>query len=352
MKLRTLLVLVVTAAGLLVVALVANREPRETSRAGDAGGLLVPGLEEQLNSITGITVTGAGGKTIATLNRDEQRWTVAERDNYPADMGRIRQNLRALAGAVKVEEKTSNPEFYERLGLEDPARPSARGVELTLKGTGEPLQVIIGDNRAGSEEFTYVRLATDARSWMVRGRFDPGRTTAEWLDRQLLDIPATRVQSVTITHPGTDILRVARAKPDDASFVVQNLPRGRRESYPGVADPLGGVLASLQLEDVSTRATLGQNPGKPTVTRFTTFDGLLIEASGWPTPDGIRFTFSASTDKSLAVKSGQEKAFPDSIRQAEAINARLGGWVYTLPSFSTELLTRRQADLLATTDQP
>lgn len=344
MKLRTLWLLAVAVAVLLLVALVSTRSPEGPADAGP-GGLLLPGLEAGLNSITGITVRGAGDKTIATLVRGDERWTVAERDHYPADVGRIRQNLRALAGAVKVEEKTSNPEFYERLGLEDPARPSARGVELTLTGTAAPVQVIIGDNRAGSDEYTYVRVAGEARSWMVRGRFDPGRSTAQWLDQGLLDIPASRVQSVTITHPGLPILRIARGKPDEAGFAILALPTGRQASYPGVADALGGALASLQLEDVAPRAALGTAPGKPVVARFATFDGLVIEASGWRTPDGTRFTFIASADEGLAERSGKDPA--EAAREAEAINARLGGWLYTLPSFNTEQLTQRLADLTA-----
>ena len=37
----------------------------------------------------------------------------------------------------------------------------------------------------------------------------------------------------------------------------------------------------------------------------------------------------------------------DAANEAAALNARLGGWVYTLPSYKTEQLTRRLNELLA-----
>jgi hypothetical protein len=59
-----------------------------------------------------------------------------------------------------------------------------------------------------------------------------------------------------------------------------------------------------------------------------------VEASAWGTTDGTRVTFVASGEGAVAP-------------EAAALNARLGGWVYTLPSFRTEQLTRRLRDLLA-----
>jgi len=260
-----------------------------------------------------------------------------------ADVGRLRKNLLALADARIVEEKTSNPEYYERLGVQDLSAESARGLQLTLTGGKEPVDVIIGLNQPGTADLTYVRRAGEPRSWLVRAQFDLGKTGGEWLDRSLTDIPATRIQAVTITHPGLETLRISRlqdagkkeAKPEGtAEFLVADVPAGRELSYPGVANGVAGVLADLQLEDAQTRDALGPDPGKPVVARFVTTDGLTVEASAWRVGDGTRFTFIAS---------GQGEAG----KEASALNARLGGWVYTLPSYKAEQLTRRLQELLA-----
>ena len=82
--------------------------------------------------------------------------------------------------------------------------------------------------------------------------------------------------------------------------------------------------------------------------------GLIVEASAWRTADGTRFSFLASTDQAQAERHASPDAPGiDAVRkEAEAINARLGGWIYTLPGYKTEQFTRRLQDLLAPASSP
>ena len=339
MNRRTLVALVAALAILAAIVAIVLRDAATGS--GDQG-LLVPGLKEQLNGIQRIVVTGPGNTPLATLERGKENWTVVERSSYAADVGRIRRNLLALAEARMVEEKTSNPDFYDRLGVQDVSAATAKGVLLTLTGSGKPVSIIIGQAPSGSTNQTYARRAGEPMSWLVTGQFDLGKTGGEWLDRSLTDLPAGRIQSVTITHPGLETLRISRDPNTDKSaasagmveFLVAGVPAGRELSYPGVANGVAGVLAELELDDAENREVLGANPGKPVVARFVTTDGLAVETSAWRLSDGTRFTFIASGDG-------------DAAKEAAAINARLGGWVYTVPSYKAEQLTRRLQELLA-----
>jgi hypothetical protein len=343
--------LILLLAGLVVLAILALLAG-PGSRPADAQ-LLFPELKVQLNDVSEILVRGPGNQLIATLKRSDARWIVAER-NYPADLGMIRANLLALAEARIVEEKTSTPELYDRLAVQDIALATARGVELELRGTRTPIRLIIGEAAGGSSDMSYVRRSGEPQSWLVSGRLTPGKTTGEWLDRQLLDIPATRIQAVNITHPGADTLRLEKTAREDAEFTVADIPAGRELSYPGVGNALGTLLASLQTDDVHGREALGDNPGKPVVARFSCFDGLIVEASAWRTPEGTRMSFLASVDPAQAERHASAEApAPDAIRaEAAAINARLGGWIYTLPGYKTEQFTRRLQDLLAPAGAP
>jgi len=341
---RSLFWLVGALAALAVLATVALLA-RRPSAAAD--GPLLPGFRDELNDVTRIVVTGPGNAPIATLERGEDRWTVAGQNDYPADVGRIRRNLLALAEARIVEQKTANPEFYERLGVQDVSSASASGVQLSITGDGEPIELIIGGTPSGGGDLAYVRRAGEPVSWLVAARLDLGRTGGEWLDRSLTNIPADRIESVTIDHPGIETLRITRAPPagkpgPDATgapggiveFRVAGVPAGRELSYPGVANGVAGTLADLQLENAETREALGHAPGKPVVARFVTTDGLVVETSAWRLADGTRITFNASG------KGAAEK-------EAAELNARLGGWVYTVPSYKAEQLTRRLNELLA-----
>ena len=335
MNRRTLVVLLAALAILAVIAGVVLRDGRTVNRDQ---ALLLPGLKEQLNGIQRIVVTGPGNTPIATLERGTDSWAVVERNNYPADVGRIRKNLLALAEARIIEEKTSDPAYYDRLGVEDLSSTEAGGLQLTLDGGPEPVSVIIGLPPPGTSDQTYVRRAAEPNSWLITGQFDLGKTGGDWLDRSLTDIPAERIQSVTISHPGLETVRISRppagGKEGSMEFLVADVPAGRELSYPGVGNGVASALADLQLEDVQTREALGETPGKPVVARFVTTDGLTVETSAWRVSDGTRFTFLASGEGPAG-------------KEATALNARLGGWVYTLPSHKAEQLTSRLQELLA-----
>ena len=51
------------------------REPAETLGTGEP---LVPGLAEGINEVRALKITGAANGVIATLNRSEGGWTIAE----------------------------------------------------------------------------------------------------------------------------------------------------------------------------------------------------------------------------------------------------------------------------------
>lgn len=357
--------LLAALAALAVIAAILAGGNRFGQRGAQA--TLLPGLREHLNDIREIKVTGPGNAVIATLQLVDGRWLLSERSNYPADVGRIRQNLLALADATIVEEKTSNPELYERLGVGDIGDKDGRGLQLEIRqADGTQQAVIIGDAGQGGDR-VYARRAGEAASWLVSGRFDLGRTTGEWLDRNLLDIDAGRVRRVTISHGNAAPLRIVKATRETTDFAVENLPKGRDLTFPSAANSVGGVLSALTLDDVQRADSLPASSSVPVTARFETFDGLIVEFRGVRVPDGTRFTLAASAEPTAAAATApvetktappgepaaagtgkaEPAAAPDPASEAGAINARVGGWAYTLPGFKTEQLTRRLEDLLA-----
>lgn len=331
MNSRTLLRMLVTLAGLVALAVAVSFSQRERSAAGE---LLLPDLRAQINAIDRITVRTGGAATVATLMRRDNGWILAERHDYAADMGRIRKNLIALAEARILEEKTANPEFYHRLDVEDIDKEGAGGLELTLAAGEEQTVILVGRPAAGGDDQVYLRRSGEAASWLVAASLDLPRETSQWLDRRLTDIDAARVRSITISHPGGEVLRIEKATAEAADFTVAGIPAGRQLSYPAVANPVAGALADLTLENAQPAASFAPGATEPVTARFETFDGLVIEAKTWKLAAGDQVALSASATAEAV--------------QAEAadLNARLAGWTYTLPEFKGEQLTRKLADLL------
>ncbi len=292
---RTVTVLAAALVVLGAVALIAQYDPQPPA---PGGGLLLPDLGEDLDQVTRVSVVGAGSAPVATLERGEDgSWSVAEKDGYPADTEKIRRTLISLAEARIVEPKTANPDFYDRLGVEGVEAESAGGVAVTLTGADMPVNVIVGDTEGTSQ--VYVRQADQAQSFLVDRNPDVGNETTDWLATDILAIPGSRMARVTVTHPDGEVVSVSKADPEQSNFNLEEMPPGRELQYASVANVMGNVLSSLNLQDVEPRTETDE---PVTVTEFVTFDGLMITAESVEREDepwvALRAEFRAPAEES------------------------------------------------------
>jgi hypothetical protein len=356
-------------AGLAVLAIVLALVGQQQNRPDTSTGtLLVPGLAESLNDVERVTVTGARAETIATLVRGEAGWNVAEKAGYPADLAKIRQALVALSEARIVEEKTSNPEFHARLGVEAIEAEAATGIAIAIEAPTEFPVLILGDEPKSASR--YARRAAEQASFLIDRNPEIPSTTTQWLATEIVDVPSTSVASVTIQHTDGDEIAISKASADETNFTVVGIPEGRELSYPTVANVIGNALRELKLDDVAP-AIDGAAPS--TVTEFRTFDGLIVTVTSTLDGDTPWLTFAARAEPPAAVAPADAAAAPergaaadeadaaaepapgaapsasaaaDPVAAAAAINARVGGWRYRIPEYQHGQLTRRWADLL------
>lgn len=337
MNRNTLLTLAAVTTALLLIAILVSGPGQQT---GESGALLLPDLKSSLNEIDQITIVGKEGRNIASLEKNDTQWTLAERGSYPVDLGKLRQILITLADAIIIEEKTANPEFYDRLGVEDVAQADASGHRIDLRGATVNASIIIGNSNSGTH--TFVRRAGEPESWLVSGLIELADDPVTWLDRDLIDIPATNIASVTITQPDGGVLRVAQPSPEQSGFEVLDLPKDRKLSYEGIAGTIGGALSNLTLENVQSAAGFQSNQLDPVVARFETFDGLIVEARSYQSDDSLQVLFSAFVSDSAPNTEATTEL-------ADTLTARLAPWVYTLPAHQADQLVSRMDNLLLPT---
>jgi hypothetical protein len=354
-------------AGLAVIAIVlALVGQRQNMPDTSTGTLLLPGLAASLNEIEHVTVNRARAETVATLVRGETGWGVTEKAGYPADLAKIRQALVSLSEARIVEEKTSNPAFHGRLGLEAIEAEAATGVAIAIQAPTEFPVLILGD--APNSASRYVRRATEPASFLIDRNPEIPSTTSQWLATEIVDVPSASVASVTIKHTDGDEISISKASAAETNFTVADIPEGRELSYPTVANVIGNALRELKLDDV---APAGEPTTPSCVTEFRTFDGLVVTVASTLDGDAPWLTFAARAEPSVDappadaaatddVGSPDPEAAPeteqpagaapsvasDAVARAEAINARVGGWRYRIPEYQHGQLTRRWADLL------
>jgi hypothetical protein len=220
--------------------------------------------------------------------------------------------------------------------VESVALATATGTRITLTSPDESIAVVIGDLATSGQRFA--RLENAEQSYQIDRDPAPAREIAAWLDARILDLPNERMRQVTIDHADGERLTLSRTEAGQTNFVIEPIPEGRELMYPGVGNTTGGALQNLRLEDV--RATADDLAADVTV-EYRTFDGLVITIHGSRLENQAWVTFRADVDADAA---GEDLTGRQS--EAEAINARVGGWQYRLPAFQYEQMTRRIGDLL------
>lgn len=395
MSQRALLALL---AALAVLAVLVVWSQRASTPPSAEGGKILPDLQAALNDIDKVTVVKGGGTVVATLDRQPDQWTVMERGGYPADVGKLRKNLLALAEAKILEQKTSNPDNYDRLGVQDIDKKTAKGVAISFAAANRKLPTLIIGNAEGTK-YRYVRRAGEAPSFLIDRDPDLPHDTAQWLNPIIVDVQPNRVQQVTIHHSDGETLIVEKTERGATNFTVQDVPKGRELLYAGVANVIGNSLRQLNLSDVEPQ---DQAAGKPAVTvEFRTFDGLVIKVDGFKADDKNWLTFNAAFDADQAKRfappaapaTDQTKAAdqakpageakpaeaaasadgsatgekpanagsaekkpstpsPDVAAEAADINRRVSNWRYQIASYQYDQMTRRMSDLLKPKEEP
>lgn len=298
MQSRLIKLAVLALVALALALWVARREaPTDTL---EPGGPLIAGLEESINAVDSIRLTAGGGQVLVSLSRGEAGWTVAERGGHPADFAKVRRFLLDLSESKRIEAKTRTPANFPRLGVEDVGAADAKGVKVELGGLEEPAAIIIGTFTGLSGEGTFVRDADGEQAWLATGSLVPDRNVANWLSRDLVDIPSSRIREVRIEQQGSTLV-AAKQAPGDPHYALADVPRGREVNSAFAVDALAGVLAALRLDDVAKADELVPPEAGRIEARYTTFDGLAVSVIAWQQDNRNLARFAASLDEGAAL---------------------------------------------------
>jgi hypothetical protein len=348
-----------------------------SSASGTQAQLLYPELKTQLDSVNAIHIYKAGDARSVELLRKDGSWTVGERDGYPADGAKVRKLLIDIADAKLQEEKTSDPQQYATLGVEDTSSATASSVRIELVGPPKPANLIVGKQGTGARAH-YVRRAGEPQSWLINTTVDTSSAPDAWLRKEIIDVAADRMQSATVTMKGAKSYTAAKAARADANFNVDGLPKGKALSSASVANSFSMALAGLTLADVRAASAFDATAAAGHTT-FKTFDGLVVDADGWVQDQkhylALRSSFDPAQAERFKVatttpeqsKPGQPKPeqpkdakqelpqpepepakpdAPDVAEEASKAAAKLSGWVYEIPDYKYESIFKPLEQML------
>ena len=309
---------------------------------------MFPGLAEKLSSLKTVVVKQSDGDF--TFDWNGKGWSFRDRQNYPADGEKLNGIVLTLARMVKIESKTSVVDKYDRLDLNDPKAKDSRAKEIVLLDRdGKALaDVIIGKRKftlGGKEGGTYVRLPESPQTWLALGDINPGAKARDWLKRDIADLKDKQIKRIVVTHPDGERIVVGKLTAQDASFKVENLPKGKEPASDYVADEFGRLLAVLLLDDVAKADTVAFAKDKTITADVDGFDGihvnLQVTESGGNTWLKIKADAPPSKEATTTAEPGADWA-----KMAAEITARGDGWVFQVPAYEVAPLKKRMAELI------
>jgi len=327
---RLILLFVVSLIVLGLAVWVTNRE--QNSGASLAGARVLPGLRARLNTVTQVRIDGPNGKHVV-IDKGAKHWLVSER-NYPANTGQLRKLLIDLGNLKVVQAKTRLAKNYPVLGVQSLTAKGATGVRIDVISPHHTWSLIVGHTGLQGSA-SYVRRVGHKQSLLATPLIMTNAKAAQWLEPIIVDVASRRIRSIEERLAGQPPYSIERSKPTAAHFTVLGIPPGRRISSPDAADDDASALSNLTLTNVRKRLA---PPRGTALSRalFTTFGGLRLSVSGYRTgkkgPCDIDIAASGTGAKALA--------------EAKAINARVHGWTYTIPSYEYRQIFQRLSGLL------
>lgn len=296
MNARIALILVVLLAVLGGAALVYYQQER--GRQPDNVGRLGRTVLKDLKAADVAAIRIAEPKDNLTVQRKGERWVIAERGDFPADVAKVREFV-VQALSLKIGQS-------EPVGEKDRARlnldASATRVEFA-NGEGKTLaQLLVGKKYFKREvenpdkaraDGRFVALPEDpATVYLVSDPLAQATArSAEWIDRASFQVE--KVKTLEVRYPDGGGWRIER-NGDNAEWRLAGARPGEKLDV-SRANAASYSLSLLELADVAPKDAKDTGLDKPVHIEATTLDGLAYALKiGRLQGDNYYLTFASS----------------------------------------------------------
>jgi hypothetical protein len=336
MKPRSLLILAIIAAATAISAIVTYSSRNQWDYGSINGLRLVPALATG-SAIVG-TIAVAQGEDAIVIESKDGRWTLKERDGYPADGDKVRSFLIKLTSAELIEAKTRKTDRYRLLDLDDPVAKTARGKSVKLMDNRGKVvaDIVVGKRRPDAfgtgKGGTYVRMVEDPQSWLANAELDLPTDFKSWIKTNVLDTDADKIGKLEVSIPGEEPLRIDRGDGASGRPAFVGFPEGTKFKDQFAADTILRAASSIDIEDVRRFGLPAEHSNGGTIT-FAMRDGLEI-------------TLRLRKDGDVSWLSIAATGSGDAQSAADTLNARTAGWEFKIPTTRADTLLKRRSELI------
>ena len=326
------------------------------------------------------------GEQTTTLVRKDGKWTVAERENYPAKTSTVNEAIRTLAEVTVTDGIEAAPALAPRFGMDPGAKEEKdRGTEVVLSNDAgtELVRLTLGKNleaagdpmsmMGGGASGRFVRNHADETGVYKVGEIFPTLSAEPqgWLDDSFLKVEKIKAITVSPAAKPDEIAWKLTRSDENAEFTLDGIQPG--ETLDSTAtSPLKSLFSYARFEDVIPAAKLesvSKAAEKQTV-KIETFEGFAYTLTIAPmTPEPPKGDAPAEDSFILSVdlaaelpaerkkdeKESEEdaktkdKAFADRKAELEkrlAAEKSLAGRYFKVTRYSVEALLKDRATLV------
>ncbi|HEX4860381.1 MAG TPA: DUF4340 domain-containing protein [Rhizomicrobium sp.] len=326
----------------ILLALFALYEQSAQTSPPSSRSEVFPGLAARIHQVAHIHIVSNKGAFDVNFRPNRGAvapWLIAQKSDYPASYQEVNKTLVGLAAMQVVEPKTDHPEWFHSIGLDDPAK-GGDGVEISLSDDHghELAHLIVGKSEdigdPGGAVGLFVRKPGDNQSWLVRAEGEFDSDVNAWLDKSVLDLDQTRVQSTSVALSDGSSYEVQRDKPTDMHFKLASMPAGREMASDAAADGPAFALTGFTFDDVKPSREVDFTNSTRLTTK--TFDGMTVTAD----------VAHKGTEYWAQLDAMSQSGKPDIAKQARAIATRVNGWAFKLADYKGAQFTTPLESLL------
>ncbi len=347
------------------------------------GQTLLP--EFPAEKVATIEISGPDGNV--TLSEKDEKWTVVQRDDYPANTRNINDLLRSLSELKVTQGIEAGPSFAPRFGMDEKSSdPTEHGLTAIFKDTEgkEISKVSFGKNLdavssaspfGGGATGRYVRNHADDSGFYavseVFGILSPDPKS--WLADDFLKIE--KIESISLTEPGVDTVDWTLTRPDEASeFAFTDAFPGVKINPSAVA-PLKSLFSFARFDDVvpASEVEKRSTPDQLRKATIKTFEGFTYEIAlqpaksteetrepqAAPGPESYLMTVSVSATLPKERKKPAEETKEEAEAADNAFDSRLEalttlleetkaleGHTYQVSKFTADALLKSRTDIM------
>ena len=365
MRSRTVIVLAAVTVVIVLAAVVVRQQT--TPAVSQQSETLFPELLTRINEVTEVKGTSSEGSY--TLQLRDGHWVVEEKQGYLADADKVRQLLFGLAQLRRIEPKTSNPELYDKIGVQDVGAKGAESLQIKLTGAKQATlaELIVGKHQLSKANLSlreyFVRLPGNPQSWLVEGKIPEDKPASNWLNKDILGLDPGRVREVRVTHADGQRITLRRKDPAASDYELVGLPKGAEIESPYAVNSIANALTDLALDDVRPAAAVNFNDKGVLSVELATFDGLRVDMQAIKDGNNNVARFKASFDPSLvekadsakeekgtatasATKKSPLKQADEVKKEVDQLNARWHDRAYVVAGYRVDTIAKKKSELI------